>query len=401
MTQTRVDVAVVGLGSMGAMALWQLAKRNARGGSNRLTLLGIEQYGGIHAAGAYAGESRLFRVAAKEGRLYTPALLHARRLWQELGASTGRDLLIQAGALSIGPAGHGDLEATLASITEHELPHEVLGHAELRQRYPQFAVREDDIGVLDTLGGAVRPEAAVLAAMEQALEHGAQIATGTEVTAIEPDRDGVLITTSAGERIRAGRAVVTAGPWTTRLLPELSELIEVVSYALTWLMPRHIEHFTPSRFPGFMRDLDEVHAFGVPTLDGYSIKICPHVDLPAGTDIGGLTLTLNREQLRWAGEQARRMIPDLMPEPVRWSVHPEGRTADKMPVIDTLAEGRVVVAGGMSGNGFKFAPVYGQALAELALDGASEWRHQEFTVAAHQHRRESGAQPPESSTSPR
>jgi glycine/D-amino acid oxidase-like deaminating enzyme len=33
---------------------------------------------------------------------------------------------------------------------------------------------------------------------------------------------------------------------------------------------------------------------------------------------------------------------------------------------------RVVFAAGLSGHGFKFAPVLGQALAELALQGATD-----------------------------
>lgn len=48
-------------------------------------------------------------------------------------------------------------------------------------------------------------------------------------------------------------------------------------------VPRHIDMFGPDRFPGFMRDLDGVHAFGIPTLDGYSIKATPNIDFPWST----------------------------------------------------------------------------------------------------------------------
>jgi glycine/D-amino acid oxidase-like deaminating enzyme len=36
------------------------------------------------------------------------------------------------------------------------------------------------------------------------------------------------------------------------------------------------------------------------------------------------------------------------------------------------ADGRVAFAAGLSGHGFKFTPVLGQALAELVLNGRSE-----------------------------
>ncbi|MFT4136683.1 N-methyl-L-tryptophan oxidase [Microbacterium sp.] len=377
---TQSDVVVVGLGSVGSMALWHLSRQGH-------SVVGVEQFGRVHAAGAYAGESRLFRVAAKEGALYTPALLRARELWLELAEASGRDVLLPVGALHLAPGDHEDLGATLRSAKDYDLPHEVLDAEALRRRYPQFHVDDGDVGVLDLLGGAMRPETAVLAAQEQALRHGASIVADAEVTAIEATDAGVIVRT-ADHEFHARRAIVTAGPWTARVLPELRDLLSVASFTLTWLMPRHPEWFTPDRFPGFMRDLtvpgaSDVHAFGVPTLDGFSIKICPHIVLPEVADVRDRATEVSPETLRWAGEQAQRMIPDLVPEPVRWSVHPDSQSPDKAPVIDTVADGRIVVAAGMSGNGFKFIPVYGLAVAELATTGSSVWQHERFTLFAH------------------
>ncbi|MGV9860688.1 N-methyl-L-tryptophan oxidase [Gordonia sp. NPDC003425] len=370
----RRSVIVIGLGSIGSMALWQLAKRG-------IDVLGIEQFGRIHTEGAYAGESRLFRVAAKEGELFTPALLRSRELWQELGDAYGRDILLPAGALSVAPADHPDLRPTLASINAFDLPHEVLDAAEMRKRFPQFHIEENDIGVLDSLGGAMRPEMAVAAATDQAMVHGASALYDTEVLDVAATSDGVRVTTTRGEFI-ADRVVVTAGPWTARLLPDLAGIVQAKTFALTWLMPRHVERFTADIFPGFMRDLHDVHAFGVPTLDGYSIKICPHLDLDAFDDWEDRPTSLTREQLRWVGEQAQRMIPDLIGEVVRWSLHSDSWTPTKLPVIDTADDG-IIVATAMSGNGFKFAPVWGEALADLASTGSASLLDDAFTVESH------------------
>jgi sarcosine oxidase len=371
----RRDVVVVGLGSLGSMALWQLARRG-------VDVLGLEQFGRVHTYGAYAGESRLFRVAAKEGQLFTPALMRSRELWQELGAAYGQHPLMPVGALSLGPQGHPDLVSTLRSIQQFDLPHEILDAAELRVRFPQFHVEDDDIGVLDTLGGLMRSELAVAAASDQALAHGADVQYDTTVMALEPGADGVRVVTSRGE-VMADRVVVSAGPWTTRLLPELADVVKVVSYALVWFMPRHVEMFTPDRFPGFMRDLDGVHAFGIPTLDGYSIKATPNMELPVVDDWADRDATLSREQLAWAGVEIQKMIPDLIPDASRWSVHGESLAANKMPIIDTVADGSIVVATALSGNGFKFAPAWGEMLADLATTGRGRFGEHAFTVAAH------------------
>jgi sarcosine oxidase len=371
----RRDVVVVGLGSIGSMSLWQLARRGA-------DVLGIEQFGRVHTYGAYAGESRLFRAAAKEGEVFIPALLRARELWHELGASYGQDPLLKVGALSVGPQGHPALTSTLSAARRYDLPHEVLDASGLRARYPQFYVEDNDIGVLDTLGGALRPELAVVAATELALSHGASVRYHTTVSAIEPRSDGVRVVTSDGE-VLAERVVLTAGPWTTRLLPDLADIVKVATLPLIWFIPRHIEMFTPGRFPGFMRDLHDVHAFGIPSLDGYSVKATPSLGLPQSGDWDDRGTTIPRERLKWAGEQIQKMIPDLIPEPSRWSLHGESVAANKMPVIDTVADGAVIVATALSGNGFKFSPVWGETLADLATKGEATFTNDAFTIDAH------------------
>lgn len=376
-----VDVAVVGAGTMGSMALWHLSRM--RGADGRpLRVLGLEQFGTVHTHGAFSGESRLFRVAAKEGRLFVPAAREARSQWLELGRLAGRDLLLPSGVLHIAPGGHADLDATLAAIAEHDLPHRHLGAEDLRRQYPQFHVEDRDEGVLDELAGALRPESAVHAASRQAVASGAEILHGTAVLGIEERADGVRLSTSAGE-VHAERVIVTAGPWTARLVPDLADLLTVRVLTLAWFVPEDIGPFLPHRFPGFMRDLEELHVFGAPSLDGYSIKASPHLLLPDVARPEEHPTELSREQLRWLGEQARRVIPALDPEPVRWSVHTDSQSPDGRPLIDTLGDGRITVAAGMSGNGFKFAPVWGQAAAELAVTGGSRWQHEEFTLAHH------------------
>lgn len=373
-----VDVVVVGLGSMGSMALRELA----RSGANAL---GIDQFGPVHAHGSYTGESRLFRTAAKEGRVYMPLLQQAVRLWHELERDSGREVLLQVGALSVAPAALPPMQATLAAIREFDLSHHIFDADELRRKYPQFHVEDSDIGVLDVDGGALRPEVAVFAATDTAVADGAQVSWNTPVLAIREEDDAVVVETSHGP-IRAGRAIVTAGSWSNSLLPELASVVWVEELPLLWFLPRHPELFTPDRFPGFMRDLDGMHAFGVPMLDGYSIKVSGRFDWGRVDHPSEVRAGYTREELVWWGEQVQRMIPDVVPEPVHWSVHHDSWTEDSVPVIDRVGGGRVVVVAGLSGNGFKLAPVYGRLAADLALEGASPWQDPLFTWDSHRGR---------------
>lgn len=377
-----VDVAVVGAGTIGSMALWHLSRMTGEDGKP-LRVLGIEQYGAVHTNGAFTGESRLFRVAAKEGRLFTPALKEARSQWLELGRLAGRDVLIPAGVLHVAPKDHEDLVVTREAIEEFGLPHRVFDAGELRQQFPQFYVEDEDQGILDEFGGAIRPESAVFAATRQALSNGAEILYNTAVSGIETSSSGVRLETSVGA-IEAGKVIVAAGPWSALLLPALRKLTQVQNLTLTWFVPEDIGLFLPSRFPGFMRDLGDMHAFGAPSIDGYSVKVSPHLILPPVDDPTERPTVLDRETLRWMGEQAQRIFPSLDPEPVRWSIHPDSESIDHRPILDTIEDGRITIAAGMSGNGFKFAPVWGQAVAELALTGESTWQDEEYMLRHHE-----------------
>lgn len=372
-----VDVAVVGVGSVGSMALWRLSRQPG------LRVLGIEQFGPPETHGSFSGQSRHFRTATKAGAMYVPALLEARRLWRELEAESGRQVLVPVGALTLCPEGHPDLTSTLRSITSHDLPHRVLADTELRTAYPQFSVRDGDVGILDDLGGALLPEVAVAAATRLAASRGARVHYGTAVLGLQDDRDGVTITTTAGP-VRARRVVVTAGPWTTRLLPDLAGLLRAKAYALTWFGPRDADRFGAELLPVVKRDLDGVHASGAPTLDGYRVMVRRNLTgHPTRQQQALLPERPTGGDLDRTHQAARRLVPAVAPEPVRWSIHHDCATRDRVPIIDRVGSGHVIVAAGMSGNGFKFAPTYGQVLAELATDTQSRHRHPMFTIAGH------------------
>ncbi len=370
-----VDVAVIGLGTVGSMALWQLA------GMPGIRAVGIEQFGIGHAHGSYAGESRLFRTASKEGRRYVPLLRRAREMWQELEAESGRRIYLEVGALSVGPEGQPEMVSTLAAIEEFGLEHRVLDRAQLELEYPQFAYRKDDFGILDLHGGGLRPEAAVVTAVERARARGADVLDNTTVLDIRQDADGVTVHTTRGV-LRAGAVIVAGGSWTTRLRPMLAPLLAVTPILLTWFMPRDHAAFVPERFPVFMRDMPEAHLFGAPSLDGYSVKITPTprtmTSIADVADLPGVT----REELILLGQQAVESFPALTPEPVRWSMHHDAFTPDRVPIIDRDPSGRIVTVAGLSGHGFKFAPVFGRTAAELAVHGASDLHDPDFTLAA-------------------
>lgn len=364
MTATDADVAVVGLGTMGSMAAWQLARAGA-------DVIGFEQFGIAHDRGAAGGESRLFRMAYHEGPEYVPLLQRARELWLDLAAASGRPLFSPTGCLSIGRPELAPMANVRASVTEHQLAHEILDPDELAARYPQHSPAEGEIAILDTDGGMVRPELAVLSAARQARSLGARLHEHTAVRAIEPSGDHVEVVTES-QVFTARTVVVTTGPWTGELVKSVVDHVTVKPIVLTWFAPDDVRAYTPDRFPAFIRDIDGIHVYGSPVMDGVSVKFGVADVWDPIDGARDLTRDLDATALRPVTDAARRCLPGLHPDPIRYGVYMDGYTTDRTPLIGALpGASSVILLSGFSGHGFKMAPVFGQIAAELALDGGS------------------------------
>src|SRR5699024_8416094 len=200
------DVAIVGVGTMGSMAAWQLAKAD-------ISVIGFEQFGIGNDRTAAGGESRLFRTAYMEGKEYVPLLFEAKNLWRQLEAETNRELLTLNGGLTIGDPDTDVMKSLLKSIYEFELDHEILQGKEATERFPQHRLFSEDIMVLDKNAGFLRPELAVVSAVERAESLGANIKRYTTVQGVHPDKDGVTIIANDKE-YHVGKVLITTGAWT-------------------------------------------------------------------------------------------------------------------------------------------------------------------------------------------
>src|SRR5580692_10504360 len=157
----RYQAIVIGLGAMGSAALYQLAKRGA-------SVLGIDRYAPPHVHGSSHGDTRITRLAIGEGEHYTPLARRSHEIWREIEKETGADLLTVTGGLILSSPTktaftHVEdfFENTLAAARKHGIAHELLDAGEIRKRFPQFAVRNDEVGYFEKEAGFLRPEECV------------------------------------------------------------------------------------------------------------------------------------------------------------------------------------------------------------------------------------------------
>ncbi|MFJ4221178.1 N-methyl-L-tryptophan oxidase [Curtobacterium luteum] len=365
MTRFDAEVGVVGVGTMGALTMWQLARRG-------VSAVGFEQFAPGHDRSGAGGESRLFRTAYLEGSHYVPLLRHSRAEWERLGADTGVHLLRLTGGLMIGSEGSAFLDAVGRSIREHDIEHEVLDIDALRTRYPQHAVRPGDVAYLDHESGYLRPEVAVALAASEAERLGAVVHRRARVAEIRMTDAAVEVHTD--ERVfRFPRLVVSAGVWTSQLLPGITPLHEVIRIVMTWFPTRTPERFTEDVFPIFVRQSDGFDISGWPSIDGATVKIGLNNGWDRVADPDRLDRTVPDALFDEVREAVRTLVPGVDPEVVRAGVYMDGYTTDHDAFVGPLAwDDRITVLGGFSGHGFKLAPAMGTVAADLVTVGSTD-----------------------------
>jgi sarcosine oxidase len=346
---------------MGALSAWRLAARGAR-------VLGFEQFRPGHDRGSSHGDTRIFRTAYFEGPEYVPLLERAYPLWRQLEEESGADLFTMTGALAIGPR-DGELVAGVrASARENRLPHRLLDRSEMDRLYPQHRLDAADVAVLDEQAGFLRPERSIEAAAARAESLGARLLAETRVIALEASNGGVVIETSRG-RFAAERALVAAGAWTAKLLPQLSLPLEVERQVLAWLAIDDPASFAPARFPVFIREVAGGRfRYGFPTTDGRSIKLAVHHE-GSDADPDYVDRKVGDVDLLPIRDFARDHLRGLTGEVVDTRVCLYTNAPDDRFIATSPAEvPGVTVLSACSGHGFKFASVMGELMADLILD---------------------------------
>lgn len=352
------DVAIIGTGTMGSMAAWQIALRG-------VSVIGFDQYAPGHDRSGAGGESRIFRTAYKEGPKYVPLLLRARELWRELEAATGVPLLTLNGGLMIGRETLPGMANVLATAEQFGLDHAILSPAQVAERFPVHRLDPGEIAFLDKAAGYLKPELAVLTAAAQAERCGARILRYTAIRDIEADANGVTLYSDNGSW-RVGKLLVTAGAWTRNLLVNSRDDHEVVRIVLGWYVPKRPELFTPEAFPIFIRENDEIDFCGWPMINGTSVKIGRNGSHGVYPDAESVERWVDPAwMVRWK-RMVEHHLPDLHPHPVRIGVYMDGWTASGDPFIGAQPElPNTFSMYGFSGHGFKMAPALGEIAADL------------------------------------
>ncbi|MFO0875926.1 MAG: N-methyl-L-tryptophan oxidase [Gemmataceae bacterium] len=363
-----VDVIVVGLGGMGSAAAWQLARRGA-------SVLGFEQFRRGHDRGSSHGSTRIIRQAYYEHPAYVPLVRRAYEGWYDLEMARGESLLINSPCLTVGSPRGELVQGVLASADEHGLAVERLTPAEVRRRFPGFHLREDSdqVGVLEHTAGILAVERCVEAMTAEATRLGATLREEEPVQSWVCDGNGVLVRTTRGE-YRAGRLVLTSGPWAAPLLSETGHSLRVMRQVALWHSTSRPDLFRRDRFPVYIAETADGYFYGFPMLDPRGVKAARHYGAPEQTHPDEVSREVTAQDAQVVQGFLRDYLPGVDGPCQSGSVCLYTLTPDRHFLIDRLPGAtQVVFAAGFSGHGFKFATVVGEILADLALEGKTGW----------------------------
>jgi sarcosine oxidase len=375
----KYEFVLLGLGAMGSATAFQLAKRGRK-------VLGIDQFTPPHRFGSSHGETRITRLAIGEGEHYTPLVLRSHELWREIEKETGADLLTVTGGIVISSIArtamlHVDqfFSNTVAAAEKYRIPHQILSAQEIRTRFPQFHVRDNEVGYYEPSAGFLRPEACIAAQLQLARKCGATIHTNEKVLGFQASTDEVTITTDR-HTYTAATLIISAGAWLPQLMGErYAAPFKVLRQVLFWFdLKRPITPFLAANCPIFIWELQgpQQAIYGFPAIDGAEggVKIATqqyeHITTPqrVNRDVS------EEEAAAMHANYIAPYLPDLSSRCIKAVSCLYTVTPDAEFVIDFHPESkRIIVASPCSGHGFKHSAAIGEALADLAIHSESRF----------------------------
>jgi N-methyl-L-tryptophan oxidase len=367
----KYDLIIVGSGSVGAAAGYYATRAG-------LKVLMTDAHLPPHQEGSHHGDTRLIRHAYGEGERYVPLVLRAQALWDQLATESGEPVFERSGVINLGPAHSEFLNNVAKSAQQWNLAIEKLDAASLMARWPEITVPDDYIGLFEADSGFVRSELAIKTWIRLAQEAGCAQLFNCPVTAIHSVDDGVTVETPEGT-FSGSKLLVSAGTWVSTLVPGLP--IQPVRKVFAWFQADG-RYSKKNNFPAFTGEMpDGSQYYGFPA-DENELKIGKHN--------GGQLITDASERVPFGkiasdGSECFGFLRQFLPG-VGGCLYGAACTYDNSPdedfIIDTVpGQPDMLVVTGLSGHGFKFAPVLGEIASQFAQGERSNFDLTPFSLA--------------------
>ncbi|WP_175074924.1 N-methyl-L-tryptophan oxidase [Terribacillus sp. AE2B 122] len=354
------DIIILGAGSMGMSAGYQLAKQGQK-------VLMVDSYHPPHIHGSHHGETRIIRHAYGEGEAYVPFALRSRELWKDLEQELGKDIFFETGVLNCGPESSPFIQNVLKSGERYDLHVEELSSDLMKKRWSGLTIPADYIGAYEKNAGYLRTYPILAGYAELAASYGAVLAGGQRVEELQI-KEGSIEVKTKNEIHRGKKLIVTAGAWGGDVLSQLGLQLPITVTRKTFAWLHADAPFQEDKFPCFSFDTDMGTYYGFPDISGTGLKIGRHDT--------GLAIHPDQKGPDFHDGDAEELLGFLTRFMGGGSFQlREGKTCmysitpDEDFIIDYHPDyPEVMFALGFSGHGFKFASAVGEVLSEMAME---------------------------------
>jgi sarcosine oxidase len=349
MGETKFDVIVVGLGSMGMAAAHYLAASGKK-------VLGLEQFGICNDRSSHSGETRLIRKSYFEHPSYVPLLEQAYHNWDLLESRSNETLFHKTGIAYIGDPNGSILSGVLEASRQFDVP--------VTRRNMDFIDKPKDYEILfEPNAGYLNVPKTFEVLKRSCLKLEATLLKNQKVLSWESVGDCVEVSTE-NNRYLAEKLVLTAGSWIRELIPQKIDL-SITRQVLAWFQN------SDSSFDIPCWSLDHPEGKGI--YYGFSrsdsgFKIGHHFR-GESTHPDKLNREVNEEEIVHLKEVLQRLFPsqEFVFEKSATCMYTNSK--DDHFILDFLpgTNQNVVFAAGFSGHGFKFVPVIGEIISDMVV----------------------------------
>lgn len=396
------DIVIIGGGTMGLSAAYYAAAR----GLSTLLLEQFDDFADPHASSS--GNTRMFRIMYSPGDMARLAEV-ALTLWGEVEAASKREILERQPLLFYGAPGNtvegnlGDMRAVLRGLGA---PYEWFADGRaLGAAHPAFrSVPTGYVGLSQPNSAVIRVLESLGAFAELASDAGAVLRTGQQarVTSIAPG--GPYQVTSQAGTVTTKHLVLCPSAWTNRVLQPFGLQLNLSIWQMTlayfaadaarfdypmWYefggaaaQPR-AERRNYSHQPGIAAPPGDSDLFyGFPATDQPGmIKVSADFTHSVFADPSQCTYTPDPDILQSIGAFLQTRFNGVTPEAHFAKTCLYTMSSDYQMILDQLpGHPNVSIFSGDSGRGFKYTPLFGRILVDLATTGQRNYDISAFSI---------------------
>jgi monomeric sarcosine oxidase len=380
-TINHYDVAIIGGGTIGLSAAYYAAA------SGKKTVL-FEQNAFYNDKGSSDGYSRMFRIMYSDPNMAMLAE-SSFALWHEIEEDTGVQLLKRNGLLFYGLSAasvEGDLKGCEDVMTELGIPFQKYDRAQLKDAYPVFKeVPPNYWGLNQASSATTEVQQSLRTFHDFAIKKGATLLDHCPATVVnpQPGAKSYLINTPKGS-FSADSLIIAPGAWANDVFAPFGVQLNLE----IWQMNVAYFKVDPSlQWPmwfEFGPTVDGVQQqfYGFPPMErpGYIKASCEFSD-DHYTDPSQCSYKPNPRILKQISDFLGTRFRGVDPTPVDPATCLYTMSADGQMILDTLpGYSNVAVLTGESGRAFKFTPLFGRILVQLATTGKSTYNIDEFSI---------------------